>query len=104
MARISIIGSGFSGISAAAYLSAQGHEVHVYEKNSEPGGRARQLKELGYTFDMGPSWYWMPEVYNNFFKDFNSTTSEHYQLTQLDSAFSMVFGKNDTVDIPANFG
>ena len=68
MARIAIIGSGFSGISAATYLSAAGHEVHVFEKNKTPGGRARQLKtESGYLFDMGPSWYWMPEIFEEFF-------------------------------------
>jgi len=57
MAKIIVIGSGFSGLSAATYLSAEGHEVHVFEKNSEPGGRARQLNDKGYVFDMGPSWY-----------------------------------------------
>ncbi|MCF8429630.1 MAG: oleate hydratase, partial [Bacteroidia bacterium] len=61
MSNIAIIGSGFSGISSAAYLSAAGHEVHVFEKNASVGGRSRQLKtEDGYVFDMGPSWYWMP--------------------------------------------
>ncbi|MBM55216.1 MAG: hypothetical protein CMB32_01510 [Euryarchaeota archaeon] len=56
MSKIAIIGSGFSGLSAAAVLSKQGHIVTVYEKNDELGGRARQFKANGYTFDMGPSW------------------------------------------------
>jgi phytoene desaturase len=62
MSKIIVIGSGFSGLSTASYLAAAGHEVHVYEKNSLPGGRARQLKDKGYVFDMGPSWYWMQSI------------------------------------------
>ena len=67
---ISIIGSGFSSLSAACYLAKMGHQVEVYEKNNDFGGRARQFKEDGFTFDMGPSWYWMPDVFERFFKDF----------------------------------
>ena len=70
--KIAIIGSGFSGLSAAAYSAKLGHEVHVFEKNSSVGGRARSFQtENGYTFDMGPSWYWMPDIIENFFNDFN---------------------------------
>lgn len=104
MAKIAIIGSGFAGLSAACYLSAAGHDVHVFEKNSEVGGRARQLKtDNGFTFDMGPSWYWMPDVYEKFFKDFGYETSSFYQLQLLNPAFDVVFGKNDVVNIPADF-
>ena len=71
MSKVIVIGSGFSGLSAAAYLSAAGHEVHVFEKNATAGGRARQLKVNNYLFDMGPSWYWMPDVFEKFFSDFN---------------------------------
>ena len=67
MSDIAIIGSGFSGLSAAAVLSQKGHSVTVYEKNNELGGRARKFKAKGYTFDMGPSWYWMPDVFDKFF-------------------------------------
>ena len=71
MATIAVIGAGFSGLSAAAYLSAAGHQVQVFEKNATAGGRARQLKtDNGYTFDMGPSWYWMPDIFEKFFNDF----------------------------------
>ena len=65
--NISIIGSGFSSLSAACYLAKAGHNVTVYEKNEKLGGRARQFKAKGFTFDMGPSWYWMPDVFEKFF-------------------------------------
>jgi phytoene desaturase len=58
-----VIGAGFSGISAATNLAAMGWQVTVLEKHEAPGGRARRYKAQGYTFDMGPSWYWMPDVF-----------------------------------------
>ena len=73
---ITIIGSGFSSLAAASYLAQSGHQVTVYEKNATIGGRARQLKSDGFTFDMGPSWYWMPDVFDRFFADFGKKTSE----------------------------
>src|SRR5690606_41383849 len=92
MSKIIIIGSGFSGLSAAAYLSAAGNEDHIYEKNTTPGGRARQLKtDNGYTIDMGPSWYWMSDVFEEFFNDFGMDVKEFYELTLLDPAFHIIF-------------
>ena len=90
--KIAIIGSGFSGLSAAAYASKMGNEVHVFEKNSSLGGRARSFKtDNGYTFDMGPSWYWMPDIIENFFQDFNKMSSDYYELVGLNPQFEMVF-------------
>ncbi|MBK0370159.1 phytoene desaturase family protein [Flavobacterium agrisoli] len=90
--KIAIIGSGISGLAAAAYASKAGHDVHVFEKNSIPGGRARQFKtENGYTFDMGPSWYWMPDIINDFFNDFGYEASDFYQLIALNPQFEMIF-------------
>ena len=104
MSKIAIIGSGFSGLSAACYLSAAGHEVHLFEKNSEAGGRARQFKtDAGFVFDMGPSWYWMPDVYEKFFNDFGHKASDFYELQLLNPAFDVVYGKNDLVNIPTDF-
>ncbi len=103
MADVSIIGAGFAGLSAAAYSAAAGHEVHVFEKNSSVGGRARQIKTgNGYTFDMGPSWYWMPDIYEQFFNDFGTTTSDFYDLKLLDPAFDIVFD-DQTLPIPSGF-
>ncbi|MFZ1702811.1 MAG: oleate hydratase, partial [Saprospiraceae bacterium] len=104
MAKIVIIGSGFSGLSAAAYLSGKGHDVHVFEKNSVPGGRARQFKTPeGFVFDMGPSWYWMPDVFEKFFADFGYKPSDFYSLELLNPSFEIVFGKDDVDKIPANY-
>lgn len=99
-----IIGAGFSGISAAAHLAAAGHEVHVYEKNDHAGGRARQLvTDNGYMFDMGPSWYWMPDVFEKFFSSFGYKASDFYTLELMNPSFSIIFGEQDVMNIPADF-
>ncbi|NOW94283.1 phytoene desaturase [Mucilaginibacter sp. SG564] len=101
---VAIIGAGFAGLSAAAYLADSGCHVDIYEKNADIGGRARQLITAnGYVFDMGPSWYWMPEVFEKFFNDFGYKTSDFYDLQQLDPGFTVVFGKRDVVNIPADY-
>lgn len=98
---IGVIGSGFAGLSAACHLAKQGHEVFVIEKNSTPGGRARQLKMSGFTFDMGPSWYWMPDVFEHFFSCFDKKVSDYYELIRLDPSYRVKF-KNDHIDLPAS--
>ena len=97
---ISIIGSGFSSLSAACYLAKMGHNVEVFEKNDDFGGRARQFKEDGFTFDMGPSWYWMPDVFERFFKDFDFKVEDFYSLKKLNPAYHVYFSKNDFIAIP----
>jgi phytoene desaturase len=101
--KIAIIGSGFSGLSAAAYLAKEGYEVHVFEKNECLGGRARKFEDAGFSFDMGPSWYWMPEVMEAFFNDFNSTTSDHFELKKLSPSFDIVFDNQEKISIPENY-
>ncbi|MBU2928349.1 phytoene desaturase family protein [Winogradskyella psychrotolerans] len=88
---ISIIGSGFSALSAACYLAKAGHTVSIYEKNETVGGRARQFKKDGFTFDMGPSWYWMPDIFEKFFNDFGKSTKDYYQLDKLSPAYKIFF-------------
>jgi phytoene desaturase len=95
--KIIIIGSGFSSLSAACYLAKAGNEVHVFEKNKTLGGRARQLIKDGFTFDMGPSWYWMPDVFESFFNDFNKTTSDFYKLERLDPGYQVFFSENESI-------
>lgn len=101
MAKIIIIGSGFSGLAAAAVLAKNGHQVDVLEKNSTIGGRARQFVADGFKFDMGPSWYWMPEIFEQFYKIFGHTTSDFYELKRLSPSYTVVF-KDQRVDIPAS--
>ncbi len=88
---IIIIGSGFSSLAASCYLAKVGCKVSVFEKNSSVGGRARQLKKEGFTFDIGPSWYWMPDVFERFFKDFGKKTSNYYKIDKLDPAYQIFF-------------
>lgn len=97
-----VIGAGFAGISAATCLAHAGWEVTILEKNESPGGRARQFSAEGFTFDMGPSWYWMPDVFDRYFKRFGRKTAEYYDLIRLDPSYRVVFGTDDFVDIPAN--
>ncbi|MBG7629007.1 MAG: oleate hydratase [Bacteroidetes bacterium] len=102
MKDIVIIGSGFSSLSTACYLAKAGNNVTILEKNATVGGRARQFKKDGFTFDMGPTWYWMPDVFEKFFSDFNKTPSDFYQLEKLAPAYQVYFGKNDSITIPDN--
>ena len=96
---IHIIGSGFSSLSAACYLAQSGNKVTLFEKNKTIGGRARQLKRDGFTFDIGPTWYWMPDVFERFFSDFNTKPSDFYTLEKLNPAYSVYFGKDDYITI-----
>ena len=88
---IGIIGSGFSSLSAACYLAKQGFDVEIFEKNSTTGGRARQLIKQGFTFDIGPSWYWMPDIFEKFFNDFGKKVSDYYELDKLSPAYKIFF-------------
>ncbi|SKC86742.1 phytoene desaturase [Ohtaekwangia koreensis] len=101
MSHIAVIGSGFSGLSAACYLAKEGFDVTILEKNDSAGGRARQFKANGFTFDMGPSWYWMPDVFENFFAYFGKKASDYYTLQRLDPSYKIVYSEDDTLNIPA---
>lgn len=96
---IAVIGSGFSSLAAASYLAKAGHKVTLFEKNKTFGGRARQLKKDGFIFDMGPTWYWMPDVFERFFGDFNKKPEDYYDLIKLGPAYSVYFGKNEAITI-----
>lgn len=91
MKKVIIIGSGFSSLSASCYMAKAGFEVVVFEKNDTVGGRARQLVKEGFTFDIGPSWYWMPDIFDKFFADFGKKTSDYYQLDKLSPAYKIFF-------------
>jgi phytoene desaturase len=100
--KVVIIGSGFAGLSAACFMAKAGWDVTVLEKHPIPGGRARQLKADGFVFDMGPSWYWMPDVFERFFSCFHKKVSDYYQLERLDPSYRIYWPEN-TMDISANY-
>lgn len=102
MAKVVVIGAGFSGLSTACMLAHKGFSVDIVEKHSMAGGRARRYSEDGFTFDMGPSWYWMPDVFDRFFAHFGHKTSDFYQLERLDPSYTIYFGPGDKVDLPAD--
>ncbi|MFM9987636.1 phytoene desaturase family protein [Flavobacterium sp.] len=100
--EIAILGSGFSSLAAACYLAQAGNGVTIYEKNSTIGGRARQMIKQGFTFDMGPSWYWMPDVFEKFFADFNKKPSDYYALKKLSPGYKVFYSINDIITISDN--
>lgn len=101
--NIVVIGSGFAGLCAAGSLAKDGHRVILLEKNDQIGGRARVWKESGFVFDMGPSWYWMPEVFENYFQKFGKTAGDFYELKRLSPSYRIYFGENDIIDIPSDY-
>jgi len=101
--EIAVIGSGFAGMAASAVMAINGSKVTVYEKNEGIGGRARTFESDGFMFDMGPSWYWMPDVYESYYSLFGNITSDFYELKKLDPGFAVIFGAGEVWDIPANF-
>ena len=103
MKKIAVIGSGFAGLTSAIELASLGHHVTVFEKNSMVGGRARKFQSNGFTFDMGPSWYWMPDVFDKFFARHGKKVEDYYRLLKLDPGFSVVYGKDNTINVPASF-
>lgn len=100
--KIGVIGAGYAGLAAACYLAKDGNDVSVFEKNDSIGGRSRQFTEDGFTFDMGPSWYWMPDVFETFFNDFGKKVSEYYTLKRLSPSYRVYFGEGDAVDLPSD--
>ena len=96
-----IIGSGFSSLSAATSLADKGFDVTIIEKNSSAGGRARKFDHEGFMFDMGPSWYWMPDVFETFFARFGKKPSDYYTLKRLDPSYR-VFFSDEHIDMPAS--
>jgi phytoene desaturase len=100
--QIHIIGSGFAGLAAAAVLAKKGYQVSVLEKNDQPGGRARIWETEGFKFDMGPSWYWMPDVFENYFELFGKKVSDFYDLKRLNPGYRVYFSDTEWIEIPSN--
>ena len=100
--KVIIIGSGFSSLAASSYLAQAGYNVTILEKNKSIGGRARVFKKDGFQFDMGPTWYWMPDVFERFFKDFNKKPTDYYTLDKLSPAYQVYFDELDSIIVPDN--
>ncbi|MEN9548845.1 MAG: phytoene desaturase [Bacteroidota bacterium] len=100
--NVIVIGSGFAGLSAASFMAKAGWNVTVIEKNNTPGGRARQLKEQGFTFDIGPSFYWMPDVFDRYFAQFGKKTADYYHLHRLDPSYR-IYWDSGYSDLPADY-
>ncbi len=98
-----VIGSGFSGLSTACVLAKNDFKVRILEKNESIGGRARMFKSEGFTFDMGPSWYWMPDIFESFFAYFGKSVSDYYELKRLDPSYRIIFDSEQQIDVPADF-
>ena len=102
MKKAVIIGSGFAGLSAASYMAKAGWQVTVLEKHETPGGRARKFSDEGFTFDMGPSWYWMPDVFETYFNSFGKKVDDYYELRRLDPSYR-VYWQDSYMDVPADY-
>jgi phytoene desaturase len=101
MNKVIVIGSGFAGLSAATHLAHKGFDVTLIEKNSMPGGRAQQFESNGFVFDMGPSWYWMPDIFDAYFDFFGKKVSDYYHLKRLDPSYNVFFQDGDVMHVPA---
>ena len=102
MKKLVVIGSGFAGMSAATFMAKAGWDVTILEKNNMPGGRGRKFSENGFLFDMGPSWYWMPDVFERYFNLFGKKVSDYYELIRLNPSYR-VYYNDDKLDIPADY-
>lgn len=102
MKKVIVIGAGFAGLSAATHLAHRGYEVTILDKNGMAGGRAQQFEHEGFVFDMGPSWYWMPDIFENYFNYFGKKVSDYYELVRLDPSYKVFFDDDDVMNVPAD--
>jgi len=100
--RIDIIGAGFSSLAATCFLAKQGYEVHVHEKHDMVGGRARVFEAEGFTFDMGPSWYWMPDLIDKLFDDLGENREDYFTLKRLDPSYKVFWNDQTATNLPAD--
>lgn len=103
MSKVGVIGGGFAGLAASCFLAKEGHEVTLIDKHKTTGGRCRTIEAEGFSFDMGPSWYWMPDVFERFFAQFGHTSSDFYQLVRLDPSYQIIYGDGDIMKLPASY-
>ncbi|MFM8869623.1 MAG: phytoene desaturase family protein, partial [Candidatus Nanopelagicus sp.] len=100
MARISVIGAGVGGMSAAARLAKQGHEVTIYENSDRSGGKCRTEWFGDYGFDTGPSLLTLPAVYRDLFIKTGKRLEHILELEPVDPAFVYNFSDGKKVVFP----
>ena len=93
-----IIGSGFGGLTMGCRLLAEGYHVEIFEKNEMVGGRASQLKEKGYTFDLGPSLITAPSVIKEVFEFCGKKIEDYVELSQLETSYRVFFHDGSHID------
>jgi phytoene desaturase len=98
--KVIVIGSGFAGLSAACFMAKEGYAVTLLEKNNSAGGRARKFEAAGFLFDMGPSWYWMPDVFERFFAQFDKKATDYYHLIRLNPSYQVIYSQHEKWNIP----
>lgn len=89
--KVVIIGAGIGGLATANLLAKAGYDVHVYEKDATPGGRAGQLQKDGFTFDTGPSWYLMPDVFRHYYELLGESADDALDPIKLSPAYKVFF-------------
>ena len=102
MSEIVVVGAGYGGLAASALLAKDGHKVTVIEKNEQVGGRAGMFKKDGFSFDMGPSWYMWPQVFERFFAEFGKDAKELLNLKRLNPSYRAYFNDGDVIDISSD--
>ena len=100
--EVIVIGSGLAGMSCATYLAKENYKVKVVEKNASYGGRFQSFSHDCFTFDAGPSWYWMPDLFDSYFNDFGKKTADFYKLTRLDPGYRIYFNEKEYLDVSEN--
>lgn len=94
-----IIGAGYGGLALANLLAKKGYQTHVYEKNSAPGGRIHAVRKDGFVFDLGPSWYLMPEVFEQYYQLFNQNVNEKLELVRFSPGYKVFYETQPAIEV-----
>lgn len=97
MKKIAVIGAGTAGLASAIRLKALGYDVTVYEKNEKVGGRMYQIKENGFTFDVGPTIVMMPSIYQEVFKVSGVDYKDYIEMIRIDPMFEIKYRDNTSL-------
>lgn len=96
-----VIGGGYAGLSSACHLAQKGYNVKVVDKLSQVGGRNRELKtKEGFTFELGPSWLWMKDVHEQFYRSLDRNMDDYVKFVEINPAYR-VFFEDCTVNVPS---